>query len=117
VRRGDEGGLNAVRKLTGGYGVPFCPRVRRPRNKSVLTRDSAIARPGGGTRPPSAFPRAKKMPGSGAGLLQTKRHGEAGGPAPVRAYIEELLPGHPRRQDPAWPRVRPRSGRPADEVA
>jgi len=84
--RGDEA-AERVRELTGGFGVHSvleCVGLEQ----STLTAIS-IARPGGAIGR-VGVPQDEKMPAS-----QPAFYGNitvSGGPAPVRAYIEELLP-------------------------
>ena len=84
--RGDEA-VERVRELTGGYGVHSvleCVGLEQ----SMLTA-VGIARPGGAVGR-VGVPQDETMPASQPAFLKNLTVG--GGPAPVRAYIEELLP-------------------------
>jgi threonine dehydrogenase-like Zn-dependent dehydrogenase len=84
--RGDEA-IERVRELTGGLGVHSvleCVGLQQ----SMLTAIS-VARPGGALGR-VGVPQDETMPGSGPAFYQNIT--VSGGPAPVRAYIEELLP-------------------------
>src|SRR4051794_39663829 len=84
--RGDEA-VGRVRELTGGFGVPSvleCVGLEQ----SMLTAVS-IARPGG-TVGRVGVPQDETMPASRPAFYNNVT--VSGGPAPVRAYIEELLP-------------------------
>src|SRR5688572_114813 len=84
--RGDEA-VERVRQLTGGYGVHSvleCVGLEQ----SMLTAIS-IARPGGAVGR-VGVPQDETMPGSQPAFYNNITVG--GGPAPVRAYIQELLP-------------------------
>ena len=84
--RGDET-VERVRQLTGGYGVHSvleCVGLEQ----SMLTAIS-IARPGGAVGR-VGVPQDETMPGSQPAFYNNVTVG--GGPAPVRAYIQELLP-------------------------
>jgi threonine dehydrogenase-like Zn-dependent dehydrogenase len=84
--RGDEA-VERVRQLTGGYGVHSvleCVGLEQ----SMLTAIS-IARPGGAVGR-VGVPQDETMPGSQPAFYNNVTVG--GGPAPVRAYIQELLP-------------------------
>ena len=84
--RGDEA-VERVRKLTGGFGVHSvleCVGLEQ----STLTAIS-IARPGGAVGR-VGVPQDETMPASQPAFYNNVTVG--GGPAPVRAYIEELLP-------------------------
>jgi threonine dehydrogenase-like Zn-dependent dehydrogenase len=84
--RGDAA-VEHVRELTGGFGVHSvleCVGL----DQSTLTAIS-IARPGGAVGR-VGVPQDEKMPGSGPAFYNNIT--VSGGPAPVRAYIEELLP-------------------------
>ena len=84
--RGDAA-VERVRELTGGYGVHSvleCVGLEQ----STLTAIN-IARPGGAVGR-VGVPQDEVMPGSGPAFY--KNVTVSGGPAPVRAYIEELLP-------------------------
>lgn len=84
--RGEEA-VERVRELTGGLGVHSvleCVGLEQ----STLTAIS-IARPGGAVGR-VGVPQAETMPASQPAFYSNLTVG--GGPAPVRAYIEELLP-------------------------
>jgi threonine dehydrogenase-like Zn-dependent dehydrogenase len=84
--RGDEA-VERVRELTGGFGahsVLECVGLEQ----SELTAIQ-IARPGGAVGR-VGVPQAEKLPASQPAFYSNVTVG--GGPAPVRAYIEELLP-------------------------
>jgi threonine dehydrogenase-like Zn-dependent dehydrogenase len=84
--RGDEA-VERVRELTGGFGVHSvleCVGLEQ----SVLTAIS-IARPGGAVGR-VGVPQDETMPASQPAFYNNVS--VSGGPAPVRAYIEELLP-------------------------
>ena len=84
--RGDEA-IERVRQLTGGYGVHSvleCVGLEQ----SMLTAIS-IARPGG-AEGRVGVPQNEMMPGSLPAFYNNIS--VSGGPAPVRAYIDELLP-------------------------
>ena len=84
--RGDEA-VERVRELTGGFGVHSvleCVGLEQ----SVLTAVS-IARPGGAVGR-VGVPQDENMPASQPSFYNNVS--VSGGPAPVRAYIEELLP-------------------------
>jgi threonine dehydrogenase-like Zn-dependent dehydrogenase len=84
--RGDEG-VERVRELTDGYGVRSvleCVGLEQ----SMLTAIN-IARPGGAIGR-VGVPQDETMPGSQTAFYPNVTIG--GGPAPARAYIEELLP-------------------------
>jgi threonine dehydrogenase-like Zn-dependent dehydrogenase len=84
--RGDEA-VERVRELTGGFGVHSvleCVGLEQ----SMLTAIS-IARPGGAVGR-DGVPQDETMPASGPAFYNNVT--VSGGPAPVRAYIEELLP-------------------------
>jgi threonine dehydrogenase-like Zn-dependent dehydrogenase len=84
--RGDEA-VERVRELTGGFGahsVLECVGTEQ----STLT-SIGIARPGGAVGR-VGVPQDATMPGSQPAFYKNVTVG--GGPAPVRAYIEELLP-------------------------
>src|SRR2546421_6898858 len=84
--RGDEA-VERVRELTGGYGVHSvleCVGLEQ----SMLTA-VGIARPGGAVGR-VGVPRDETMPASRPAFYDNVT--VSGGPAPVRAYIEELLP-------------------------
>jgi threonine dehydrogenase-like Zn-dependent dehydrogenase len=86
TERGDEA-VERVRELTGGFGVHSvleCVGLEQ----SELTAIS-IARPGGAVGR-VGVPQDEKMPASQPAFYNNVTVG--GGPAPVRAYIEELLP-------------------------
>jgi threonine dehydrogenase-like Zn-dependent dehydrogenase len=84
--RGDEG-VERVKELTGGFGVHSaleCVGLEQ----SMLTALS-IARPGGAVGR-VGVPQDEAMPAAQPSFYNNVTI--AGGPAPVRAYIEELLP-------------------------
>src|SRR6184192_2749526 len=84
--RGDEA-VERVRELTGGYGVHSvleCVGLEQ----SMLTA-VGIARPGGAVGR-VGVPQEQTIPGSEPAFYNNVTVG--GGPAPVRAYIEDLLP-------------------------
>jgi threonine dehydrogenase-like Zn-dependent dehydrogenase len=84
--RGDEA-VERVRQLTGGHGVHSvleCVGLEQ----SMLTAIS-IARPGGAVGR-VGVPQDETMPGSQPAFYNNVT--VSGGPAPVRAYIDELLP-------------------------
>lgn len=84
--RGDEA-VERVRDLTGGFGVHSvleCVGLEQ----AMLTAIS-IARPGGAIGR-VGVPQNETMPASGPAFYNNVT--VSGGPAPVRAYIEELLP-------------------------
>src|SRR5437016_4182902 len=84
--RGDEA-VERVREMTGGFGVHSvleCVGLEQ----SVLTAVS-IARPGGAVGR-VGVPQDEMMPASRPAFYNNVT--VSGGPAPVRAYIEELLP-------------------------
>jgi threonine dehydrogenase-like Zn-dependent dehydrogenase len=84
--RGDEA-VERVRELTGGFGVHSvleCVGLEQ----SMLTAVS-IARPGGAVGR-VGVPQDETMPASQPAFYNNVT--VSGGPAPVRAYIEELLP-------------------------
>ena len=84
--RGDEA-VERVRQLTGGFGahsVLECVGLQQP----MLTAIS-IARPGGAVGR-VGVPQGETMPASQPAFYNNVT--VSGGPAPVRAYIEELLP-------------------------
>src|SRR5256886_5801478 len=84
--RGDEA-VERVRELTGGYGVHSvleCVGLEQ----SMLTA-IGIARPGGAVGR-VGVPQDETMPASRLAFYNNVA--VSGGPAPVRAYIEELLP-------------------------
>jgi len=84
--RGD-GAVDRVRELTGGYGVHSvleCVGLEQAINTAI-----SIARPGGAVGR-VGVPQEQTIPGSEPAFYNNVTVG--GGPAPVRAYIEELLP-------------------------
>jgi len=84
--RGD-GAVDRVRELTGGYGVHSvleCVGLEQAVNTAI-----SIARPGGAVGR-VGVPQEQTIPGSEPAFYNNVTVG--GGPAPVRAYIEELLP-------------------------
>ena len=85
--RGEEA-VERVRELTGGRGAHSRPRVRRLR---AVDRHGARHRPPGRRQSAaSASRRTTAMPASRPAFFNNVT--VAGGPAPARAYIEELLP-------------------------
>jgi threonine dehydrogenase-like Zn-dependent dehydrogenase len=84
--RGDAA-AERVRELTGGYGVHSvleCVGLEQAMNTAI-----SIARPGGAVGR-VGVPQEQTIPGSESAFYNNVTVG--GGPAPVRAYIEELLP-------------------------
>jgi threonine dehydrogenase-like Zn-dependent dehydrogenase len=84
--RGDAA-VERVRELTGGYGVHSvleCVGLEQAINTAI-----SIARPGGAVGR-VGVPQEQTIPGSEPAFYNNVTVG--GGPAPVRAYIEELLP-------------------------
>jgi threonine dehydrogenase-like Zn-dependent dehydrogenase len=84
--RGDAA-VEQVRALTGGYGVHSvleCVGLEQAMNTAI-----SIARPGGAVGR-VGVPQEQTIPGSEPAFYNNVTVG--GGPAPVRAYIEELLP-------------------------
>ncbi len=84
--RGDAA-VERVRELTGGYGVHSvleCVGLEQ-----AMTTAISIARPGGAVGR-VGVPQEQTIPGSEPAFYNNVTVG--GGPAPVRAYIEELLP-------------------------
>ena len=84
--RGDAA-VDRVRELTGGYGVHSvleCVGLEQAVNTAI-----SIARPGGAVGR-VGVPQEQTIPGSGQAFYNNVTVG--GGPAPVRAYIEDLLP-------------------------
>ena len=84
--RGEEA-VERVRELTGGYGVHSvleCVGLEQAVNTAI-----SIARPGGAVGR-VGVPQEQTIPGSEPAFYNNVTVG--GGPAPVRAYIEELLP-------------------------
>ena len=84
--RGDAA-VERVRELTGGYGVHSvleCVGLEQ-----AVTTAISIARPGGAVGR-VGVPQEQTIPGSEAAFYNNVTVG--GGPAPVRAYIEDLLP-------------------------
>src|SRR5213075_2177175 len=84
--RGDEA-VERVRKLTGGFGVHSVLECVGT-DQAMLTA-LAIARPGGAIGR-VGVPHYEAIPASETVFYENITVG--GGPAPVRAYIEELLP-------------------------
>jgi threonine dehydrogenase-like Zn-dependent dehydrogenase len=84
--RGDEA-IERVRQLTGGYGV-HCVLECVGLEQSMRTA-IGIARPGGAVGR-VGVPQDETMPASQPAFYNNVTVG--GGPAPVRAYIDELLP-------------------------
>ncbi len=85
-QRGDEA-VERVRELTGGFGahsVLECVGLEGSMNTAI-----AIARPGGAVGR-VGVPQDETMPASRPAFYNNVT--VSGGPAPVRAYIEELLP-------------------------
>jgi threonine dehydrogenase-like Zn-dependent dehydrogenase len=84
--RGDQG-VEHVRKLTGGFGVhSVLECVGTP---EAMTTSIGIARPGGAVGG-VGVPHYETIPNSESAFYNNITLG--GGPAPVRVYIEELLP-------------------------
>ena len=84
--RGDAA-VERVHELTGGYGVHSvleCVGLEQAMNTAI-----SIARPGGAVGR-VGLPQEQTIPGSEPAFYNNVTVG--GGPAPVRAYIEELLP-------------------------
>ena len=84
--RGDAA-LERIRELTGGYGVQSvleCVGLEQAVNTAI-----SIARPGGAVGR-VGVPQEQTIPGSEPAFYNNVTVG--GGPAPVRAYIEDLLP-------------------------
>jgi threonine dehydrogenase-like Zn-dependent dehydrogenase len=84
--RGDAA-VERVRELTGGYGVHSvleCVGLEQAVNTAI-----SIARPGGAVGR-VGVPQEQTIPGSEPAFYNNVTVG--GGPAPVRAYIEDLLP-------------------------
>jgi threonine dehydrogenase-like Zn-dependent dehydrogenase len=84
--RGDAA-VEQVRELTGGYGVHSvleCVGLEQAMNTAI-----SIARPGGAVGR-VGVPQEQTIPGSEPAFYNNVTVG--GGPAPVRAYIEDLLP-------------------------
>jgi threonine dehydrogenase-like Zn-dependent dehydrogenase len=84
--RGDAA-VERVRELTGGYGahsVLECVGLEKAINTAI-----SIARPGGAVGR-VGVPQEQTIPGSEPAFYNNVTVG--GGPAPVRAYIEDLLP-------------------------
>ena len=84
--RGDAA-VERVRELTGGYGVHSvleCVGLEQAMNTAI-----SIARPGGSVGR-VGVPQEQTIPGSEPAFYNNVTVG--GGPAPVRAYIEDLLP-------------------------
>jgi hypothetical protein len=84
--RGDAA-VERVRELTGGYGVYSvleCVGLEQAVNTAI-----SIARPGGAVGR-VGVPQEQTIPGSEPAFYNNVTVG--GGPAPVRAYIEDLLP-------------------------
>jgi threonine dehydrogenase-like Zn-dependent dehydrogenase len=84
--RGEEA-VERVRELTGGYGVHSvleCVGLEQAVNTAI-----SIARPGGAVGR-VGVPQEQTIPGSEPAFYNNVTVG--GGPAPVRAYIEDLLP-------------------------
>jgi threonine dehydrogenase-like Zn-dependent dehydrogenase len=87
VRERGEEAVERVRELTGGYGahsVLECVGLEQAMNTAV-----SIARPGGAVGR-VGVPQEQTIPGSEPAFYNNVTVG--GGPAPVRAYIEDLLP-------------------------
>jgi threonine dehydrogenase-like Zn-dependent dehydrogenase len=82
-----EAAVERVRELTGGYGahsVLECVGLEQAVNTAI-----SIARPGGAVGR-VGVPQEQTIPGSEPAFYNNVSVG--GGPAPVRAYIEDLLP-------------------------
>jgi threonine dehydrogenase-like Zn-dependent dehydrogenase len=87
VSERDEAAVERVRELTGGYGVHSvleCVGLQQAVNTAI-----SIARPGGAVGR-VGVPQEQTIPGSEPAFYNNVTVG--GGPAPVRAYIEDLLP-------------------------
>jgi threonine dehydrogenase-like Zn-dependent dehydrogenase len=86
AERGEEG-VEKVRELTGGFGahsVLECVGLDQSTETAI-----EVARPGGAVGR-VGVPQGAEMPGAQASFYANVTIG--GGPAPVRAYIDELLP-------------------------
>ena len=82
-----EAAVEQVRELTGGYGVHSvleCVGLEQAMNTAI-----SIARPGGAVGR-VGVPQEQTIPGSEPAFYNNVTVG--GGPAPVRAYIDDLLP-------------------------
>ena len=99
--RGDEA-VERVRELTGGFGAHSV--LECVGHEQSMETALGIARPGGAVGR-VGVPQDDDDPDDASAFFDNVTIG--GGPAPVRAYIEELLPGRPRRPDRARPRLRP----------
>jgi threonine dehydrogenase-like Zn-dependent dehydrogenase len=87
VSERDDAAVERVRELTGGYGVHSvleCVGLEQAVNTAI-----SIARPGGAVGR-VGVPQEQTIPGSEPAFYNNVTVG--GGPAPVRAYIEDLLP-------------------------
>ncbi|MFE3263417.1 zinc-binding dehydrogenase [Streptomyces sp. NPDC059215] len=84
----DEEGVEAVRELTGGHGAHVV--VEAVGTKPAYEQALGIIRPGG-TISRLGAPQYEEAP-VGFGSLFRHNIRLAGGPSPVRAYIEELMP-------------------------
>ena len=87
VRERGDAAAERVRELTGGYGVHSvleCVGLEQAMNTAI-----SIARPGGAVGR-VGVPQEQTIPGSEPAFYNNVTVG--GGPAPVRAYIEDLLP-------------------------
>src|SRR6266550_4400254 len=87
VRERGDAAVERVRDLTGGYGVHSvleCVGLEQAMNTAI-----SIARPGGAVGR-VGVPQEQTIPGSEPAFYNNVTVG--GGPAPVRAYIEDLLP-------------------------
>jgi threonine dehydrogenase-like Zn-dependent dehydrogenase len=84
--RGDEA-VERVRALTGGFGVHSV--LECVGTEQAMLTSVSIARPGGAVGR-VGVPHYEAIPASGPAFYHNITVG--GGPAPVRAYIEELLP-------------------------
>ncbi|MEU7341623.1 alcohol dehydrogenase catalytic domain-containing protein [Streptomyces sp. NPDC007074] len=84
----DEEGVEAVRELTGGHGAHAV--VEAVGTKPAYEQALGIIRPGG-TISRLGAPQYEEAP-VGFGSLFRHNIRLAGGPSPVRAYIEELMP-------------------------
>jgi threonine dehydrogenase-like Zn-dependent dehydrogenase len=84
--RGDEA-IERVRALTGGFGVHSV--LECVGTEQAMLTSVSIARPGGAVGR-VGVPHYEAIPASGPAFFHNITVG--GGPAPVRAYIEELLP-------------------------
>jgi threonine dehydrogenase-like Zn-dependent dehydrogenase len=87
VRERGDAAVERVRELTGGYGVHSvleCVGLEQAMNTAI-----SVARPGGAVGR-VGVPQEQTIPGSEPAFYNNVTVG--GGPAPVRGYIEDLLP-------------------------